>query len=65
MKPPFVGTDPEATIVGAFQMFDKTDSGIISEEQLIKILNNKRGEPFSSEEVENSSKNLLIKFVYR
>jgi Ca2+-binding EF-hand superfamily protein len=33
-------------------MFDKTDSGVISEEQLIKILNNKRGEPFSSEEVE-------------
>jgi Ca2+-binding EF-hand superfamily protein len=46
------GTDPENTIIGAFQMFDKTDSGIISEDQLTKILQNKRGEPFSESEME-------------
>ncbi|KAK0407627.1 hypothetical protein QR680_003499 [Steinernema hermaphroditum] len=45
------GTDPEATIVGAFQMFDKTDSGKISEEQLTKILQNKRGEPLDDDEL--------------
>uniref|UniRef100_A0A1I7ZQV2 EF-hand n=1 Tax=Steinernema glaseri TaxID=37863 RepID=A0A1I7ZQV2_9BILA len=45
------GTDPEATIVGAFQMFDKTDSGKISEEQLVKILQNKRGEPLDDDEM--------------
>ncbi|KAI6188022.1 Myosin regulatory light chain 1 [Aphelenchoides besseyi] len=46
------GTDPESTIIGAFQMFDKTDCGSISEDQLLKILNNKRGEPFSQEEID-------------
>ncbi|KAI6177062.1 hypothetical protein M3Y97_00866500 [Aphelenchoides bicaudatus] len=46
------GTDPESTIIGAFQMFDKTDSGQITEETLLKILNNKRGEPFSQEEID-------------
>lgn len=29
-----------------------TPSGIITEETLVKILNNKRGEPFSSEEMD-------------
>ncbi|KAL3108604.1 hypothetical protein niasHT_015526 [Heterodera trifolii] len=38
------GTDPEATIIGAFQMFDKTDFCKITEETLMKILKNKRGE---------------------
>lgn len=33
-------------------MFDKTDSGQISEEQLLKILQNKRGEPLGESEVE-------------
>jgi len=46
------GTDPEATIIGAFQMFDKADSGIISEEALKKILQNKRGEPFTQAEMD-------------
>lgn len=46
------GTDPEATIIGAFQMFDKTDCGIIPEDQLIKILQNKRGEPLSEADIE-------------
>ncbi|CAD5216919.1 unnamed protein product [Bursaphelenchus okinawaensis] len=50
------GTDPEATIIGAFQMFDKTDSGFISEEQLMKILTNKRGEPFSQDEIDAMQK---------
>ncbi|KAH7732320.1 myosin regulatory light chain [Aphelenchoides avenae] len=46
------GTDPEQTVVGAFQMFDKTDSGFISEDQLTKILKNKRGEPLTDEEID-------------
>lgn len=46
------GTDPEATIIGAFQMFDKTDSGFITEEALKKILTNKRGEPLSNDEID-------------
>lgn len=46
------GTDPEATIIGAFQMFDKTDCGKISEEQLLKILKNKRGDPLSDADIE-------------
>jgi Ca2+-binding EF-hand superfamily protein len=46
------GTDPEATIIGAFQMFDKSDSGFITEEQLTKILKNKRGEPLTDSEIE-------------
>lgn len=33
-------------------MFDKTDSGQISEDQLKKILTNKRGEPFTDSELE-------------
>lgn len=45
------GTDPEATIVGAFQMFDKKDCGKISEDELLKILQNKRGEPFDDDEI--------------
>ncbi|TKR69363.1 hypothetical protein L596_021536 [Steinernema carpocapsae] len=45
------GTDPEATIVGAFQMFDKTDCGKITEETLKKILTNKRGEPLDEDEI--------------
>lgn len=53
---PVAGTDPEATIIGAFQMFDKTDSGFISEEQLMKILTNKRGEPFSQDEIDAMQK---------
>jgi len=50
------GTDPEATIIGAFQMWDKADSGKITEEQLLKILKNKRGEPLSEEEVQSMYK---------
>lgn len=46
------GCDPEPTIVGAFQMFDKTDCGSIAEDQLISILKNKRGEPFNESEIE-------------
>ncbi|CAK5074054.1 unnamed protein product [Meloidogyne enterolobii] len=50
------GTDPEATIVGAFQMWDKSDSGFITEEALMKILKNKRGEPLSEDEVQSMYK---------
>jgi Ca2+-binding EF-hand superfamily protein len=45
------GTDPEATIVGAFAMFDKKDCGKISEDELTKILTNKRGEPLDEDEM--------------
>jgi Ca2+-binding EF-hand superfamily protein len=45
------GTDPEATIIGAFAMFDKKESGKISEEELNKILTNKRGEPLDEDEI--------------
>ncbi|KHJ96709.1 EF hand [Oesophagostomum dentatum] len=47
----YLGTDPEATIVGAFAMFDKKDCGKLKEEELIKILQNKRGEPLDDDEV--------------
>jgi Ca2+-binding EF-hand superfamily protein len=45
------GTDPEDVIVGAFKMFDKKDTGSITEEQLNRILTNKRGEPLDEEEI--------------
>jgi Ca2+-binding EF-hand superfamily protein len=45
------GTDPEDTIVGAFKMFDKKDTGFISEDQLKKILQNKKGEPLDDDEI--------------
>lgn len=46
------GTDPEATILGAFQMWDKADTGFITEEQLLSVLKNKRGEPLNESEIE-------------
>jgi Ca2+-binding EF-hand superfamily protein len=47
------GTDPEETVFGAFQMFDRAKTGYISEQDLMKILQNKRyGEPFTEKEVE-------------
>lgn len=33
-------------------MFDKTDSGFITEESLTKILKNKRGDPLSDSDIE-------------
>jgi Ca2+-binding EF-hand superfamily protein len=45
------GTDPEATIVGAFAMFDKKDCGKLKEDELLKILQNKRGEPLDDDEI--------------
>ncbi|CAB3399238.1 unnamed protein product [Caenorhabditis bovis] len=45
------GTDPEATIVGAFAMFDKKDCGKIKEDELVRILQNKRGEPLDEDEI--------------
>jgi len=45
------GTDPEATIIGAFAMFDKKDCGKISEDELTKILTNRRGEPLDDDEM--------------
>jgi Ca2+-binding EF-hand superfamily protein len=46
------GTDPEATIIGAFQMFDKKDCGKLKEDELLKILQNKRGEPLDDDEIQ-------------
>lgn len=45
------GTDPEDVIVGAFRMFDRSDSGFISEEELKRILFHFRGEPFNDDEL--------------
>jgi len=46
------GTDPEDTIVGAFRMFDKADSGFISDDELKKILTSfKTGNPLTNEEI--------------
>jgi Ca2+-binding EF-hand superfamily protein len=45
------GTDPEATICGAFAMFDKKETGKISEDELTKILTNRRGEPLTDDEL--------------
>ncbi|KAK6040504.1 EF hand [Cooperia oncophora] len=45
------GTDPEATIIGAFAMFDKKETGKLKEEDLLKILQNRRGEPLDEEEI--------------
>jgi len=50
------GTDPEQTIIGAFQMFDPADYGTIPEDQLVKILKNKRGEPLSEDEIQGMYK---------
>jgi Ca2+-binding EF-hand superfamily protein len=50
------GTDPEPTIIGAFQMFDKTDCGQVAEETLLKILKNKRGEPLTEDEIQSMYK---------
>lgn len=50
------GTDPEDVILGAFKMFDKHDTGEISEEQLLKVLQNKRGEPLNEDEIEGMYK---------
>jgi len=47
------GTDPEATIVGAFEIFDREKTGYITEADLLKILQNKRyGEPFTDKELD-------------
>lgn len=46
------GTDPEDVIVGAFKMFDKKETGKIGENELRKILQNKRGEPLSEDELD-------------
>jgi Ca2+-binding EF-hand superfamily protein len=45
------GTDPEDTIVGAFKMFDKKDTGFIKEDELKRILTNKKGEPLDDDEI--------------
>jgi Ca2+-binding EF-hand superfamily protein len=46
------GTDPEDVIVGAFKMFDPKDTGFVSEDELVRILQNKRGEPLTDGEIE-------------
>lgn len=45
------GTDPEEAILGAFKLYDIRGTGIITEDQLKKILTNKRGEPLDEEEL--------------
>ena len=45
------GTDPEDTIIGAFKMFDKKDTGFIKEDELKRILTNKKGDPLTDDEI--------------
>lgn len=45
------GTDPEDTIIGAFKMFDKKDTGFITEDELKRILTNKKGDPLNDDEI--------------
>lgn len=45
------GTDPEDVIIGAFKMFDKRDSGFISEEELKRVLFHFRGKKFDDDEL--------------
>jgi Ca2+-binding EF-hand superfamily protein len=45
------GTDPEDVIIGAFKMFDKKDTGFIKEDELKKILTNKKGDPLNEDEI--------------
>jgi len=45
------GTDPEDTILGAFKMFDTKNTGFMSEDDLLRVLKNVRGEPLSEDEV--------------
>jgi len=46
------GTDTEETVLGAFKMFDPKDTGKLGENELTKILQNKRGDPLTDEEIE-------------
>lgn len=50
------GTDPEDVIVGAFKMFDPKDTGELKEDELIRILQNKRGDPLTADEIESMYK---------
>jgi len=45
------GTDPEDTILGAFKMFDTKNTGFISEDDLLRVLKNVRGEPLAEDEI--------------
>jgi Ca2+-binding EF-hand superfamily protein len=46
------GTDSEETVIGAFKMFDPKGTGKMQENELVKILQNKRGEPLTDDEIE-------------
>jgi len=45
------GTDPEDTILGAFQMFDPRNTGFMSEDELVRVLKNVRGEPLNDDDI--------------
>lgn len=45
------GTDPEDTILGAFQMFDPKGTGFMTEDELVRVLKNVRGEPLTEDDV--------------
>ncbi|MFH4976633.1 hypothetical protein AB6A40_003342 [Gnathostoma spinigerum] len=45
------GTESESIIASAFQMFDKLESGKLKEDVLIKILQDRRGEPLTDEQI--------------
>jgi Ca2+-binding EF-hand superfamily protein len=45
------GTDPDETVMGAFQLFDHLGTGFMTEELLLRTLKNPRGEPLKEDEI--------------
>jgi len=46
------GSDTYDVLVGAFELYDKRKTGFLAEDQLKKILANKRGDPLDDEDVQ-------------
>ena len=47
------GTDPENKIVEAFENFDLKQEGFIPEEELLRVLKYKKGQPLDEQEIKN------------
>lgn len=52
----FLGTDPEKTIIEAFENFDLKQEGSIPEEELLRVLKYKKGKPLDETEIQNMYK---------
>lgn len=52
----FSGTDPEASIIEAFTNFDLNNEGSIPEEELVRVLKYKKGNPLDDAEIQNMYK---------